>query len=63
MNIAIAIFVKTPGISPIKTRLAASIGQQKAEDFYRLSLKSLVSTLKEIDITPYWAVGGKTWFR
>ena len=59
MKIAIAIFVKTPGISALKTRLGASIGQQKAEDFYRLSLKSLVSTLKEIDITPYWAVGEK----
>ena len=59
MKIAIAVFVKTPGISPLKTRLAASIGPQKAEEFYRLSLKSLVSTLKEIDATPYWAVGEK----
>ena len=57
MNIAIVIFVKTPGISPLKTRLAATVGQEKAEDFYRLSLKSITSTLKEIDITPYWAVG------
>ncbi len=59
MSIAIAIFVKTPGISPIKTRLAASLGQDKAETFYTLSLKSIVSTLKKIDITPYWAIGEK----
>lgn len=57
MKVAIAIFVKTPGLSPLKTRLAASIGQQAAEDFYRLSLKSIVSTLKEIDIIPFWAIG------
>ena len=57
MKVAIAIFVKTPGLSPLKTRLAATIGQQKAEFFYRLSLKSIVSTLREVEISPYWAVG------
>lgn len=61
MKVAIAIFVKTPGISPLKTRLAATIGQEKAEEFYRLSLRAISSTLKEtqvgIDITPYFAVG------
>ena len=57
MKVAIAIFVKTPGLSPLKTRLAATIGQQKAEDFYRLSLKSIISTLQKVEITPYWAVG------
>ncbi len=56
MKLAIAIFVKTPGVSPLKTRLAATIGQEKAEHFYRLSLKCIVSTLKEIDITPNWAI-------
>jgi len=57
MNIAIAIFVKTPGISPLKTRLAATIGREKAEEFYRLSLHSIESTLNEININPFWAVG------
>lgn len=57
MKVAIAIFVKTPGISPLKTRLAASIGKEKAEDFYRLSLQAITSTLKKVDITPYFAVG------
>ncbi|MEH6457990.1 MAG: TIGR04282 family arsenosugar biosynthesis glycosyltransferase [Cocleimonas sp.] len=56
MNLAIAIFVKTPGVSPLKTRLAATIGQEQAEYFYHLSLNCIVSTLKEIAITPYWAI-------
>ena len=57
MNVAIAIFVKTPGLSPLKTRLAATIGREKAEDFYRLSLQSISSTLSKVNVTPYWAVG------
>lgn len=57
MKVAIAIFVKTPGLSPLKTRLAASIGQEKAEEFYKLSLKTIINTLKKIKITPYWAIG------
>lgn len=35
---ALAIFVKTPGFSPVKTRLASNIGKQKAEEFFQLSL-------------------------
>jgi len=57
MKTAIAIFVKTPGISPLKTRLAATLGQEKAEEFYRLSLKSIESTLNELPLSPFWAVG------
>lgn len=57
MNVAIAIFVKTPGLSALKTRLAATIGREKAEEFYRLSLRSICSTLSNIDVKPYWAVG------
>jgi len=56
MKLAIAIFVKTPGVSPLKTRLAASLGQEKAEHFYHLSLKCIVSTIKKIDITAHWAI-------
>lgn len=62
MKFAIAIFVKTPGVSPVKTRLAASLGKQKAEYFYQLSLNCIISTLsalKNTAITPYWAVGEK----
>ena len=35
---ALAIFAKTPGRTPAKTRLGATIGQPAAEAFYRLSL-------------------------
>lgn len=62
MKFAIAIFVKTPGVSSVKTRLAASLGQQKAEYFYELSLNCIISSLsalKNTAITPYWAVGEK----
>lgn len=59
---ALAIFVKTPGHSPVKTRLAAGIGKERAEQFYRLSLacaEELALALKEMgqgQIVPYWAV-------
>jgi glycosyltransferase A (GT-A) superfamily protein (DUF2064 family) len=39
MKLPLAVFVKTPGLSPIKTRLAASVGEQKALEFYRRSLR------------------------
>lgn len=58
---AIAVFVKTPGLSPVKTRLAASIGRAAAEQFYRLCTEVIQETLKTasetMDILPYWAVG------
>ncbi len=57
MNTAIAIFVKTPEHSPVKTRLAADIGKDKAEEFYLLSLKAVASTVRSTNLTPYWAVG------
>ena len=52
MKIAIAIFVKTPNVSPLKTRLAASLGKEKSLHFYKLSLNSIVSTLKQTDCIP-----------
>jgi rSAM/selenodomain-associated transferase 1 len=58
---AIAIFVKTPGLSPVKTRLAASIGTAAAEAFYKLCTEaiqqSLSSATEAMDIAPFWAVG------
>jgi uncharacterized protein len=57
---AIAAFVKTPGLSPIKTRLAASIGQSAAEEFYRLSVQAVAAVVREtcrgLALAPYWAV-------
>lgn len=58
---AVAVFVKTPGLSPLKTRLAAHIGKEKAEEFYFLSLKALESVLKkahekDANLSCFWAV-------
>lgn len=39
MGIAHVCFVKTPGLTPAKTRLAADIGTQKAEELYKLLLQ------------------------
>lgn len=61
---AIAVFVKTPGLSPIKTRLAASIGTSAAEWFHLLSAKAVESVVSHASgadsvLTPYWAVAEK----
>ena len=61
---AIAIFVKTPGLSPIKTRLVSSIGVSAAERFHLLSAKAIESVVldafrAEPACIPYWAVAEK----
>lgn len=62
---AIAIFVKTPGVSEIKSRLAATIGEQNALEFYQLSLKAtqavVIEAIKKSEgkIEAYWAVAEK----
>jgi hypothetical protein len=53
---AIAIFVKTPGLSPIKTRLAKTLGQVAAESVYRLSVKAIKATALQVDADAYCAV-------
>jgi len=54
---AIAIFVKTPGYSPIKTRLAASLGKAKAEQWHQLAAKAIADKAVETAIGPvYFAV-------
>ena len=61
---ALAVFVKTPGLSPIKTRLAAGIGPTGAQEFYRLSLAAIERTVTSAaDASPfvaYWAVAEET---
>jgi glycosyltransferase A (GT-A) superfamily protein (DUF2064 family) len=64
MKIALAIFVKTPELSPVKTRLAKTTSKEFAKQFY---VKSLLATasfalalkkkINEFDI--YWAVSEK----
>ncbi len=60
MNGALAIFVKTPGLSPVKTRLAADLTTQAAERFYRLAVQATTEVVQQlaqsVSITPYYAV-------
>ncbi|MCA9015234.1 MAG: TIGR04282 family arsenosugar biosynthesis glycosyltransferase [Planctomycetaceae bacterium] len=57
---AVVIFVKTPGYSPLKTRLAQTIGQAQAEQFHRLSAAAVAGVVQSVaqqkQIAPYWAV-------
>lgn len=58
---ALAIFVKNPEISPVKTRLAATIGAENAKQFYELSLVATSSVARELkagfsNLKIYWAV-------
>lgn len=57
MTVAIAIFVKTPTLSPVKTRLATTIGKKKAIEFYGLCLSAVRATVEKANATPFWAVG------
>lgn len=58
-SIALAVMVKTPGLSPIKTRLASKIGVENALEFYKKSVKVLSLTLEnlslEFDFKPYFS--------
>lgn len=61
MSGAIAIFVKTPGLTPAKTRLAAGIGTEAAEAFYLHALDAARTTVGEFlkrhpDWIARWAV-------
>ena len=60
MTGGVAIFVKTPSLSPIKTRLASGVGQLRAEAFYLLSAEAVASVALDAQAqggpTAYWAV-------
>lgn len=57
---AIAVFVKTIGRSPVKTRLAAAIGDQQATEFYRLCLRATQAAVERAcgtnALDAYWSV-------
>ena len=53
---AIAIFTKTPGLSPVKTRLAKTLGQVAAESAYRLSVAAIKATLAQVNADAFCAV-------
>lgn len=63
MNAGLAIFVKTPGHSPLKTRLAAGIGAD-AERWYRHAVDAVKSVALEVrastGVNAYWAIAEAT---
>ncbi len=60
MSGAIAIFVKTPGLSPVKTRLSVSLGKQASESFHLASASAVAevvrATGREENTQGYFAV-------
>lgn len=60
---ALAIFVKTPGYSPVKTRLANDIGQPGAETFYLKASKAVTAVARQAEessqLQCYYAVAEK----
>lgn len=60
MKTALGIFAKTIGLSEVKTRLAAEIGKELAEDFYRLSIAAISDIAEEAassyGLHPYWVL-------
>ncbi len=55
---ALAIFVKTPGLSPIKTRLAHGIGHTQALHFHHLAARATAEVVSACGgaVQPYWAL-------
>lgn len=52
-----AIFVKTPGLSPLKTRLAATIGIAAATTWYQRAASATAAALAQVpELAAYWAV-------
>lgn len=60
MSGAIAVFVKTPRFSLVKTRLANTLGKKTAEAFHLAAARSVSSVIQELgrltDIQGYYAV-------
>lgn len=58
MTAAIAIFIKTPGRSPVKTRLARAIGVPAAEAFHLLAARAVAEVARAVGcgLQPHWAV-------
>lgn len=56
----LAVFVKTPELSPVKTRLAADIGAQQAAQVYEQLLAAsaaMMRKVRESGAAVHWAVG------
>lgn len=65
MSTAIAVFCKTPGLSPTKTRLGVEIGTALAEEFYRGCIAAIEEVLLTVqqshgsEVKIYWALAEK----
>lgn len=53
---AVAVFVKTPGLSPIKTRLAAGLGQACAEEWHRRAAACVAQVVHAAGLPGHWAI-------
>ncbi len=61
LRVGLAIFVKTPGHSPLKTRLASTIGIQRASQFHMLAAAAVAAVAARAQrelpaLTSHWAV-------
>lgn len=57
MNGGVAIFVKTPGLSPVKTRLAVGLGPEHAARWHRLAAAAVASVAGNLPgLRAYWAI-------
>ena len=60
MSCGVGIFVKTPALSPVKTRLWPGLGRERAEALYLLSAAAVASVAgqapRRAGLQPYWAV-------
>lgn len=56
MKPGIAIFVKTPGLSPIKTRLGRRVGWRAAEEWHRRAAACVGINAGASGLPVYWAV-------
>ena len=65
-NIAFAVFVKTPDLSPLNLSLDDFFDENTCKEFYIQSIKTLEETIlslsqknQEVEVTPYWVVAEK----
>jgi rSAM/selenodomain-associated transferase 1 len=60
MTVGLAIFVKTPGFSPVKTRLAATIGPTAAESLHYRMAATVMDVVRQAQsgglLLSYWAI-------
>lgn len=60
MNCGIGIFVKTPSLSPVKTRLWPGLGRRCSEALYLIAAEAVASVAaaaqRRAGVQPYWAV-------